>query len=202
MEALNLTAIFGAAAIGGGDGGGGHDSVTLAASLTDVLSLTGQALAGVDAGADRILFWDDSESKSAYLQVSTGLAISGTTLTIDSTVATLDGTQTLTNKTLGDLKETVYTIVDGAAFEIDPANGPIQIVTLGANRTPAANNFGAGQSMMLMINDGTYYAITWTTAAVTWVGGSAPTLATSGYTVVEFWKVGSTLYGAHVGDVA
>ena len=37
---------------------------------------------------------------------------------------------------------------------------------------------------------------------VVWVGGSAPTLATTGYTVVELWKVGSTIYGAHTGDVA
>ncbi|MGD9506931.1 MAG: hypothetical protein AB7O95_01880 [Geminicoccaceae bacterium] len=102
----------------------------------------------------------------------------------------------------GAIKEDVHTITDGAAFEIDPGNGSIQIVTLGANRTPAASNFQAGESVTLMIADGTSYAITWSTVAVVWVGGSAPTLATSGYTVVELWKVGSTIYGAHTGDVA
>jgi len=56
--------------------------------------------------------------------------------------------------------------------------------------------------MTLMINDGTAYTVTWTTLAVTWVGGSAPTLATTGSTVVELWKVGSTIYGALVGSVA
>jgi len=39
-------------------------------------------------------------------------------------------------------------------------------------------------------------------ANLTWVGGSAPTLATSGATYVVLWKVSSTLYGANVGDVA
>lgn len=102
----------------------------------------------------------------------------------------------------GAIKEDVYTITDGAAFEIDPGNGSIQIVTLGANRTPAASNFQAGESVTLMIADGTGYAITWSTVGVVWAGGSAPTLATSGYTVVELWKVGSTIYGAHTGDVA
>ena len=50
------------------------------------------------------------------------------------------------------------------------------------------------------VDDGTGYTVTWPT--MTWVGGSAPTLATSGYSVVELWKVSTTLYGAHVGDVA
>lgn len=102
----------------------------------------------------------------------------------------------------GEITEKVYTITDAAAFQIDPANGTIQLVTLGANRTPAATNFGAGQSVTLMVADGTAYTITWSTIGVTWVGGAAPTLATTGYTVIELWKVASTVYGAHVGNVA
>jgi len=54
--------------------------------------------------------------------------------------------------------------------------------------------------VLIMIDDGSAYTVTWPTT--TWVGGSAPNLATSGYSVVELWKVGTTLYGAHVGDVA
>lgn len=116
-----------------------------------------------------------------------------------SVVGTTD-TQTLTNKTLGDLKETVFTITDGASVDLNPANGPIQVWTLGASRTPTASSFAAGQSMTLMVADGTAYTVTW--PSVVWVGGSAPTLATTGYTVVELWKVSTTLYGAIVGDVA
>ena len=108
--------------------------------------------------------------------------------------------QTLTNKTLGDLSETVYTITDGASVDLNPANGPLQLWTLGANRTATASSFAAGESMLLMVADGTAYTLTWPTMA--WVGGAAPTLATSGYTVVELWKISTTLYGAHVGDVA
>jgi len=115
---------------------------------------------------------------------------------------TLSGAQTLTNKTFGNYTETVFTITDAAAFEINPNNGPIQLITLGANRTPAATTFAAGQSVTLMIDDGTAFAITWTTVAVTWVGGTAPTLATTGRTVIELWKVASTIYGAWVGNVA
>jgi hypothetical protein len=56
--------------------------------------------------------------------------------------------------------------------------------------------------MTLMIDDGTARTITWTTLGVVWEtnGGNAPTLATSGFTVIVLWKVGATIYGARVGD--
>ena len=90
-------------------------------------------------------------------------------------VGTTDA-QTLTNKTLGDITETVYTITDGASVDLDPANGPIQLWTLGASRTATATNFAAGESMTIGVTAGAN-TLTWPT--MTWVGGSAPTLATS-----------------------
>lgn len=107
----------------------------------------------------------------------------------------------------GTIVEDIFTISDGAAFEVDPGNGSVQLITLGANRTPKATNFAAGEAVTLMVNDGTAYTLTWTDATwgsggVIWVGGSAPTLATSGYSVLQFWKVASQIYGARVGDVA
>lgn len=126
---------------------------------------------------------------------------------------TTTGTQTLTNKTLtdpamiGTILEDIYTITDGAAFEIDPGNGSIQLITLGASRTPKATNFVAGESVILMVDDGTAYALTWTdttfgTSGVVWKtnAAAAPTLNTSGYTVITLWKVGTQVYGARVGD--
>lgn len=136
------------------------------------------------------------------LAVSTGSAWGTSKTSPTGDVVGTTDTQTLSGKTITGTKETVYTITDGAGFQIDPANGGIQTITLGASRTPAATNFAAGQSVTLMVNDGSAYTITWTTVSPTWVGGSAPTLATTGYTVIEFWKVGSTIYGAYVGTVA
>ena len=126
--------------------------------------------------------------------------------------ATLTDTQTLTNKTLTaptintaiisgpKVTETVYTITDGASVDLDPANGGIQIWTLGANRTATATNFANGQKMMLKVADGTAYAVTWPT--MTWVGGTAPTLPTSGFAIIVLWKDSGTLYGKYVGNVA
>ncbi|MBP6735238.1 MAG: hypothetical protein KAX51_10690 [Chromatiaceae bacterium] len=93
--------------------------------------------------------------------------------------------------------ETVFTITDGASVDLNPANGGIQLWTLGASRSPTATYFAAGQSLLLKINDGTAHAITWPT--MTWVGGTAPTLDTTKLTCVELWKTGTTLWGALVG---
>jgi hypothetical protein len=142
-----------------------------------------------------------SSGNFAYTRTLTGAT--NVTFPTTGTLATLAGTETFTNKTITGTKETVFAITDGAGFEINPANGGIQTITLGANRTPAATNFTSGQSVTLMIDDAAAYAITWSTVNPTWVGatatGSAPTLATSGYTIIELWKVGSTVYAAYVG---
>jgi hypothetical protein len=107
----------------------------------------------------------------------------------------------------GTILEDVFTISDAAAFEVDPGNGSIQLITLGANRTPKATNFAAGESVTLMMDDGAGFTVAWTdstwgTGGVSWVGGVAPTLSTSGFNVIEFWKVGTKVYGALVGVVA
>ena len=119
-------------------------------------------------------------------------------------VATVTSIQTLTNKTLvdpaitGTIVEDVYTIT-GTTPALDPANGSIQTWTLTGNSTPT-DSLAAGEAITLMVDDGTAYTITWPT--MTWVNnaGTAPTLATTGYTVIALWKVSTTLYGALVGD--
>ena len=98
----------------------------------------------------------------------------------------------------GTLTEDVYAI-SGTAVALEPDNGSVQTHTLSGNTT-YTDAFSSGQAITLMIDDGSARTITWPT--MTWVnnGGSAPTLATTGYTVVSLWKVGATLYGALVGD--
>jgi len=143
------------------------------------------------------------ESSTGSLLNLTGSAVVFVTAAGED-IVTPTGTQTLTNKTLteptitGTILEDVYT-VSGTTPALDPSNGSIQTWTLTANSTPT-DSLSAGEAITLMIDDGTAYTITWPT--MTWVnnGGSAPTLATTGYTVIALWKVSTTLYGALVGD--
>ncbi len=147
-----------------------------------------------DASAKVELFWEDEDGDE--VQLTTG-GVLNAPVTLGANVFT--GQQTFK-----ETVDTVYDITDAAAFDIDPVNGNIQTVTLGANRTPAATNFAAGQAVILGISDGTAYAITWTTVAPTWVkpGGTAvaPTLAATGYTWVLLWMVGAVIYGCEVGQ--
>ncbi len=137
------------------------------------------------------------------------IAFASNTLT---DVAGTTATQTLTNKTLtaptinGAILNDGYTeevfAVTGTTPALSPTNGSIQTWTLTANSTPTAGTWAAGQSITLMIDDGAAYTITWTSLAVTWKtgGGGSPALNTTGLTAIALWKVGSTIYGARVGD--
>lgn len=134
---------------------------------------------------------------------------------LNVTAGKLANTLDLTGKTItvqdpvivGTMTEDIFNITDGAAFEIDPGNGSIQLVTLGANRTPKATNFANGESVTLMVDDGTARTLTWTDSTfggsgVVWKtnSGTAPTLNTTGFTVIVLWKVSGQVYGARVGD--
>lgn len=118
-------------------------------------------------------------------------------------VLTTDANSWTGQQTFKELKETVYPIIDTAAFEIDPVNGSIQTITLGASRTPAATNFESGQSVILGIDAGAAYAVTWTTVNPTWIksggSGAAPLLDTTGKTWIVLWKVSNTMYAAYLG---
>jgi hypothetical protein len=57
-----------------------------------------------------------------------------------------------------------------------------------------------GEAITLMINDGTAGTITTWNATFVNNGGVAPTLSTTGYTVVSVWEVGSVVYAALVGN--
>ncbi len=147
------------------------------------------------------------------LTVAGNLVVSGTsnfvgTATMNVVTGAKMSAATFTDpQIIGTILEDVYTISDGAAFEVDPGNGSIQLITLGASRTPKATNFTAGEAITLMVDDGSAYTLTWTDA--TWGGsgvvwktdnGVAPTLNTSGYTVIVLWKVSTQVYGARVGN--
>ena len=74
---------------------------------------------------------------------------------------------------------------------------PTGAITL-STETSIYDGFQDGQSVTLMIDDGSARTITW--PAMDWVGdGSPPTLETTGYNVIVVWQVASTVYGSHIG---
>jgi len=143
------------------------------------------------------------------LDGTTAIAPNLSTLTIAGTVVTstaaelnlLDGvtalvtatsTDTFTNKTIRD---TVYSLT-GTAF--DATNGAVQTKTLSGNTT-FTDSLSSGDAIVLQLEAGASYTVTWPT--MTWVtsgGNVAPTL-TAADTLV-FWKVSTTLYGAYTGS--
>ena len=109
---------------------------------------------------------------------------------------------TLASPTFNDGYTEEVFAVTGTTPALSPANGSIQTWTLSGNSTPTAGTWNAGQSITLMIDDGSAATVTWTSLAVTWKtdGGNPPTLNTTGFTVITLWKVSTTIYGARVGD--
>jgi len=122
---------------------GGHDAVTLAASVADVLDLSGQELRADDPGADRILFWDDSEGKLRHLSLAGGLSISGTTLTVpveiglacsDEDTALTFGTAKITFRlpyamTLQAVRASVTTAPTGSTLVVDVNEGGTSVLS-------------------------------------------------------------------------
>lgn len=135
--------------------------------------------------------------------------LSGATLTSPTINGGTIAAATLTTPTITSpvVTELVLAITDAAAFEINPANGSIQTINLGASRTPKGTSFANGQSITMAINDGTASTITWTDATfggsgVIWLGGAAPPLATTGWTWVALWKMSGQVYGSLLGTSA
>lgn len=191
-----------------GSGGGGVASFSAGTTgLTPSTGTTGDVtLAGTLAVANGGTGGTTQATARTGLGLGTAATMAGPTGAI---VGTTD-TQTLSGKTINSAilndgyTEEVFAITDGTTVNLNPNNGSIQTWTLGANRTPGQTNWASGQSITLMINDtASSFTVTWTSLPVTWVGGSAPALAPAGgFTIITLWKVGTTVYGAFVGQVA
>lgn len=172
-------------------GTGTVNGITLSGTVTSSGNLTlGGALTGVNL----------TSQVTGTLPVAnggTGVTTStGTGSVVRATAPALSG------PTLNDGYTEEVFAVTGTTPALSPTNGSIQTWTLSGNSTPTAGTWADGQSLTLMIDDGTARTVTWTSLAVVWKtnGGVAPTLNLSGFTVIQLWEVGSVIYGARVGD--
>jgi hypothetical protein len=146
------------------------------------------------------------------LTIGTGL--SGTsfngsaavTVAIDSTVATLTGTQTLTNKTVTNPTVTNYTETlqavgtVGASSTLALTNGTVLTATLTAS-TPCTFTMPtatAGKSFMLILTQAASGMTTATFTGVKWPAGIAPTVTAtaSAVDIFSFVANGTNWYGS------
>lgn len=115
---------------------GGHDSVTLGASLTDVLSLSGQVLSAVDAGADKIKFWDDSAGKETYATIGEGLLMTATTLSSPIKVAIVSDVKAY------NVSGGTFTSGADRTRDLNTESDPDSIVSVASNAfTPIAGTY-------------------------------------------------------------
>ena len=118
-------------------------NVTLAASVADILNLAGQELNADDPGADRLLFWDDSEGKLTHASIGPGIVFDGTTLRAeewlwvacsDETTALTTGAAKITFRmpfpaTLLAVRASVTTAPVGANLVVDINEGGTSVIS-------------------------------------------------------------------------
>ena len=160
------------------DGGSSIEMYTDGTQRMSITGSTGDISFYEDTGTTPKFFWDASAE-------SLGIGTTSPTEKLD-----VSGTVKATNYT-----DTVYAL-SGTA--LNASNGGIQTKTLAANTT-FTDSLTSGDAIVLQLEAGASYTVTWPT--MTWVtsgGNVAPTL-TAKDTLV-FWKVSSVLYGAYTGS--
>ena len=171
-----------------------NPTILLASGVTGILP-TANGGTGITSFGTGVATWLGTPSSANLAAAVTDETGSG--VLVFGTAPTVSG------PTINDgYTEEVYAIPSSTTPALSPTNGSIQTWTLTGNSTPTAGTWASGQSMTLMIDDGTAYTVDWSSVAVTWKtdSGVAPTLNTSGYTVIALWKVSTTIYGARVGN--
>lgn len=89
---------------------------------------------------------------------------------------------------------TVETIT-GTAPELSTSGGEIKVWVLTANSSLTLS-LASGEALTLHVTLGNY---TLTLPSIRWPDGTEPTLHATDENVIEFWAVGSSVYGAYVG---
>ena len=164
---------------------------------------------------------DDTDADAGVVQLETRdtAGTSAVRLGVDSSGAVYFGAEAYTMPTAdGNANEVLRTDGSGnisfgepnldivnaltaaATVTLDPTDGGIQTITLGQDTTFTLSNWSSGHRMTLMIDDGANRSVTWPT--MQWAGGVEPTLGTTGFNTIELWYVGTTLYGAYVGNMS
>jgi len=126
--------------------GSNSGDVTLGASVTDIFNLTGQVLSADDQGADRLVFWDESENKLTALTAGSGLSISGTTITATAT-GDVVGPSSSTDNTLVRFDSTTGKLIQNGQITESDTGDLAAINSLAFDTTPSGSLTTQGQMM-------------------------------------------------------
>ena len=119
--------------------------------------------------------------------------------TFNGKLSTTGGTMTGL-LTLDAYTEKVATLATSGTIALNPSTGTT-LSCAAAGTVTFTDSLSSGQSISLLLTNGSSYTINWpTTTWVTAAGNTAPTLSASNTLV--FWKISTTLYGALVGKSA
>jgi hypothetical protein len=198
----------------------GSDFVKIATSTADGVTsvggtgtVNGITLTGTVTSTGNLTLGGTLSGVSLTTQVTGTLPIAnggtGATSFAAAGLATLAGTETLTNKTVeagtftNGYTEEVATANTSTAYTIDLAGGSVQILTLTGNCTFTFPTATAGRSFFLLLKqDATgSRTVTWP-AAVKWPGGTAPTITSTALRLDKFVFTadGTNFYGSVAGQ--
>jgi len=119
-----------------------------------------------------------------------------------SGVLVFNNTPSLTNPTVTNYVETLYSANTSTAITVSLANGTVQNLTLTGNATITMPTAVAGKSFIIILSqDGTgSRTVTWST--VSWPSATAPTITTtaSKKDIYSFFSDGTNWYGTTIGQ--
>jgi hypothetical protein len=131
----------------------------------------------------------------------TGYTASGATGTT-STNLVFSTTPTLTNPTVTNYVETLYSANTSTAITVDLANGTVQNLTLTGNATITMPTAVAGKSFIIILSQDATGSRTVTWSTVSWPSATAPTVTStaSKKDIYSFFSNGTSWFGTTIGQ--
>jgi hypothetical protein len=131
----------------------------------------------------------------------TGYTASGATGTT-STNLVFSTTPTLTNPTVTNYVETLYSANTSTAITVDLTNGTVQNLTLTGNATITMPTAVAGKSFIIILSQDATGSRTVTWSTVSWPSATAPTVTStaSKKDIYSFFSNGTSWFGTTIGQ--